>query len=276
MKKLIVVADWADDALSCQEVRSATEGFLKNPASASGGPNINFVSSTPSTVHTAFLLSQIVEIEERFGRALDTVIFQNTDPMQEHTEESGGIGAQLFIMRLKSGIYVLGPNAGYVFSLIKHKVEEVFHYPGLEMTGQFRSRDVFSKISAYFMDSLQDDLELDEMHVNLIPSLEDYYVGHIDNFGNVKTTIAESFFKGKYALGDEINITIHGVTQKVKYVKSLFDGVADSLIIYPGSSGKIEDPYLEISMCTDFSKDHSKTGADMFNFPKPGMKIIFG
>ena len=272
MKKLIVVADWGTDALATQEIRSTTVGFLKNP----GNPNISFVSSTPSTIHTSFLISQIVETEERYGRPLDTVIFQNTDPMLEHTEETGGIGAQLFIMRLKSGIYVLGPNAGYVFSLIKPKIEEAFYYPGLEMSGQFRSRDVFSRVAAYFMDALQDDLELDEIHVSMIPQLDDYFVGHTDNFGNIKTTIPESTFKGKYSLGDEINITIHGVTQKVRYVKSLFDGAADSLIIYPGSSGKIDDPYLEISVCTDFSENHPKTGIEMFDFPKPGMDIQVG
>lgn len=272
MKKLIVVADWADDALATQEVRSAIEGFLKNSTSTSS-PNINIVSSSPSTIHASFLISQVVESEERYGRPLDTVIFQNADPMQEHTEETGGIGSQLIIIRLKSGLYVLGPNAGHVFSLIKPKIEEVFYYPGLEMSGQFRSRDVFARVAAYFMDSLQDDLELDELHSNMIPELVGYYVGHIDNFGNIKTTIAESSFKGKYALGDEIDISINGLTQKIKYVKSLFDGAPDSLIIYPGSSGKIDDPYLEISICTDFSENHPKTGTDMFNFPKPGMKI---
>ena len=123
MKKLIVVADWADDGLATQEVRTAIEGFLKNPTSISA-PNINIVPSSPSTIHTSFLIGQIVESEERYGRPLDTVIFQNTDPMQEHTEETGGIGSQLIIMRLKSGMYVLGPNAGYVFSKAPEHLKE--------------------------------------------------------------------------------------------------------------------------------------------------------
>ncbi len=59
MKKLIVVADWVDDSLTCQEVKSAVEGFLKNSA----GANITFVSSTPSTIHTSYLIKQVVEIE---------------------------------------------------------------------------------------------------------------------------------------------------------------------------------------------------------------------
>ncbi|OGK34302.1 hypothetical protein A3A93_00385 [Candidatus Roizmanbacteria bacterium RIFCSPLOWO2_01_FULL_38_12] len=272
MKKLIIVADWGDDALATQEVRSAIEGFLKS-SPAKTTPNINIIPSSPSTIHTSFLIGQTVEIEERYGEPLDTIIFQNTDPMSEHTEESGGVGSQLLILRLKSGIYVIGPNAGYVFSFVRPKIEEAFYYPRLEMSGQFRSRDVFAKVAAYFMDVLQDDLDLDEIHPNQIPQLDGYFVGHMDNFGNIKTTVPESVLKGKYSLGDELSITINGVTQKMKYVKSLFDGGPNSLIIYPGSSGKIDDPYLEISVCTDFSAKNPKTGKDLFNSPRPGMKI---
>jgi len=270
MKKLIVVADWVDDSLTCQEVRSATEGFLQSPEHA----QITFVSSTPHTIHTAFLLNQISETEEHYGRPLDTVIFQNTDPMQEHTEEYGGIGAELFIIRLKSGLHILGPNSGNVFSLIKPKIEEVFCYKGLEMSGQFRSRDVFAKLSAYFMDSLQDDLELDEMHTNLIPELQSYYVGHIDNYGNIKTTIKESELKGKFTPGAELSVTINNVTQKATYLKNLYDGQQESLILYPGSSGNPLDLFMEISICTDLTQENAKTGIHLFNNPKPGMKIM--
>ena len=76
MKKLIIVADWASDSLTCQEVRSVVEGFLKDHDCG----NITFIYSTPSTIHTAFLISQLSEVEERYGKPLETVIFQNTDP----------------------------------------------------------------------------------------------------------------------------------------------------------------------------------------------------
>ena len=51
MKKLIVIADWANDSLTCQELRSTVAGYLKDPDKA----NISFVASIPSTIHTAFL-----------------------------------------------------------------------------------------------------------------------------------------------------------------------------------------------------------------------------
>src|SRR3990167_7723675 len=108
MKRLVIVADWAADSLTCQEVRSAVEGYLKNHE----GRVITFIQSTPSTIHTAFLVAQVVEVEERFGKPLETVIFQNTDPRlhSDHALKKAE-GAKPLILRLKSGLYITGPNA---------------------------------------------------------------------------------------------------------------------------------------------------------------------
>src|SRR3990172_11064454 len=195
MKRLIVVADWASDTLACQEVRSAVEGYLKDH----NGGIMSFIHSTPSTIHTAFLISQIAEIEERFGKPLGTVIFQNTDPRlyASHAVKNSE-GAKLLIIRLKSGIYLTGPDAGYNFSLIKDKIEEVFEYKGLNIEGQFHARDLYARIAAHLMDELEDEMELEEISSTIIPQLTDHYVGHIDNFGNIKTLIRHSSFKGKF------------------------------------------------------------------------------
>ncbi len=264
MKKLIVVADWASDTLTCQEFRSAVEGFLKD----SGGVNINFVVSTPSTIHGGFLCSQIVETEERYGRPLETVIFVNIDPRLQ------GKGAPFFVIKLKSGIYLIGPNAGYNFSFIKEKIEEVFVYQGEDKGSQFRSRDFYSRIAAHLMDNMEDELELDQMSSNQIPSLQGYYIGHIDNFGNIKTTIPLSDFKGKYEYGDMVKIKINGLVKNARFVRGLFEGEFGKLIVYPGSSGSKDDPYLEISVWRHFTEDKPTTGRAEFNFPQPGAEII--
>src|SRR3989338_6675900 len=125
MKKLIVVADWVEDSLTCQEVSSAIAGFFKDSSHA----RITFVSSTPSTIHTSYVMSKIVEVEERYGRPLETVIFENTDPrIQTSTSVEKAKGAEFIIVRLKSGIYICGPNAGYDFTFIKNKIDEAFVY----------------------------------------------------------------------------------------------------------------------------------------------------
>lgn len=269
MKKLIVLADWVDDSLTCQEVRSAVEGFLKD----STGADITFVSSTPSTIHTAYLMAQLVEIEERYGRPLETVIFQNTDPRLQTTQAvDQAQGAEFVIIRLDSGIHVCGPNAGFDFSMLKPKIEAVFVYNGLSKGSQFRSRDLYSRVSAHLMDEMEDELELDEMPAHIIPDIRGYFVGHIDNYGNIKTNIAVEDFKGKFEMGDEVKVKINNVEQKAKFVKNLFGGAPGELVIYPGSSGKKEDPFLEISIWRHFTEAEPTTGRHIFN-ARPGMEI---
>src|SRR3989338_1879393 len=214
MRRLIIVADWASDALSCQEVRSAVEGYLKDH----NGGVITFINSTPSTIHTAFLISQVVEVEEKYGKPLETVIFQNTDPRlhADHALKNAEC-AKPIIIRLKSGIYITGPDAGYDFSLINDRIEEIFEYKGLNIEGQFHSRDLFSRIAAHLMDGMEDELELEEISTDIIPRLAGHYIAHIDNFGNVKTLIPHSFFKGKFEYGEIVSIKINNISKKAIY-----------------------------------------------------------
>jgi len=271
MKKLIVVADWVDDSLTCQEFKSAVEGFAQNPDKLI----ISHVSSTPSTIHTGFLINQIVEIEERFGHPLQTIIFQNTDPRLESTNgENEAKGAEFIIIRLKSGITLCGPNAGFNFSFIKPKIEEVFVYPGLDKGTQFRSRDLYSRVCSHLMDEMLDELKIEEMQKDNIPTIKGFYIGHIDNYGNIKTTITKEDLKGKYEFGDDFFIKINQVEKKIKYVPGLFGGTVGELVIYPGSSGSQDNPYLEISVWQHFDKENSPTGRKLFGDPRPGISIV--
>ena len=268
MKKLLIVSDWVHDSLTCQEVKTAIEGFLENPSS----PNIAFISATPGTINTAFIINQLVETEERYGRPLDTVIFQAADPAIDNSGESEKVWGELFIIRLKSGLHIIGPNAGYVFSLIKPRIDAIFQYPGLSISGSFRARDVFSRVVAHLMDSKQDDLDLEEAHTNLIPELEEQYVAHIDNFGTIITTIPESAIQQKTTYGREVSVTINNVTKTAVYTKSLFDEEEDTLVIYPGTTGNPDDPFIEVSKYVDLTTETDSAMVD-FNNPKPGTKI---
>ncbi len=270
MRKLIVVADWAGNDLNRQEIRSAVGGFLKDGSN----PNISFVSSEPSTIHTGFIMAQIIETEERYGIPDETVIFQNTDPrIQTKESVQEAKGAEFIVVRLKTGIYLCGPNAGYDFSLIKHKVEEVYTYPGLDKGSQFRSRDLYSRVSAHLMDYMEDDLDLEEVNPDVIPHLTGDYVFYVDNHGNMKTSLTKEQLKGKYQYGDLLTITINGIKKKVKYVNNLFGGVPGELVIYPGSSGRKDSPYLEISVWRHFTEKNPTTGRDEFGNPRPGAEI---
>lgn len=270
MKKLIVVADWASDSLTNQEFQTALEGFSKNPQEV----HATYVASTSSTLHTSFLLQQLILTEERYGRPLETVFFQNTDPRiqtKEGVEKSKG--AEFVVILLKSGIYVCGPNAGYDFSLLKNQIEYVYRYPNLDKGSQFRSRDLYSRVCAHLMDGMQDELELEEEPSNGIPVLQGFYIGHIDNYGNIKTTITHADLKGKYELGEKVEITMNEAKKEATYVSNLFGGTPGQLVIYPGSSGDKDNPYMEISIWRHFTEKDVTTGIHEFNMPKPGMQI---
>ncbi|MCS7093372.1 MAG: SAM-dependent chlorinase/fluorinase [Patescibacteria group bacterium] len=270
MRKLVVIADWAEDSLSCAEVKIAVNGYLKVQEKA----DISFVASKPSTIHTSFLVNQIVEDVEIFSSPKEVVIFQNTDPRLNYSSPTKKAeGAKALILRLYSGIYVLGPNSGYDFSLIKKKIEKVYHYTGVNEEGQFHSRDLYARICAHLMNYLEDELELEEASIVEIPDLEGYYIGHIDNFGNIKTTITYEDFKGRYAYGDLVKIKINNVTKEARYVSNLFGGYPGELVIYPGSSGSKDNRFLEISVWRYFNEEKATTGYHEFNYPKVGSAI---
>ena len=289
MKKLIVIADYVNDTLALALPKKAMEkssrGFgvvylvdIGIPKTVYDYLNINFISSTPNTIHAAYLLSQIVYTEERYRDPQETVIFINVDPRlqkQERIKEAeGAIG---LIIKLASGIYITGPNTGYVFSLIKDKIAAVYSYDVLAKGSQFRSRDLYSRVIAHLIDYLEDELELEQVNPNLINTFRGFHVGHIDNYGNIKTTITKEDFKGKYEFHDQVKIIIGKTSQTATFVDNLFGGEVGELVVYPGSSGHRDNPYLEISAWSHFGNDEtiSKTGKDFFPEARPADRITF-
>lgn len=270
MKKLIVVADWVADSLTSQEVKIGVEGRLSNNKT----PNIFFVASYPSTVNTSYIISQLVEIEERYGKPSNAVLFQNTDTrLQTKKGVRKSKGAEFIVIRLKSGMLLCGPNAGYDFSMIKDKIDTIYHLKNHDKGSQFRSRDLYSKVCAHLMEGSEDDLAGDKVNISVIPDLEGTYIGHIDNYGNIKTTITLSQALKKFKFGDMVTIKINTITKSVKFVDNLFGGTPGELVFYPGSSGKKDDPFMEVTIWRHFTEKDRSTGRDAFNNPLPGDEI---
>ena len=218
MKKLIAIADFADDSFACQEIRTIIEGYLKS----SENPNISFVSSSLSTINTAFILSCIIEIEEKYGRPGHSIIFQSTNQeIQTQIHAQNTKKADFLVIKLMSGIYICGPNVGYDFSLIKDKIDQAFVYKGLNKQGQFNLLAFYSRICAHLMDEMEDELDLEEVNADIIPNLKGYYIGYIDSYGDIKTTITYEDFEGKYEFGDIVKLKINNIEKKAKYVENL-------------------------------------------------------
>src|SRR5439155_326944 len=136
------------------------------------------------------------------------------------------------------------------------------------------SRYVYARVCAHLMDAMEDDLELEEISLASIPSLQGYHIGHIDLFGNIKTTITVEDLKGKYEYGDEVDLKINAVQKKAVYKDNLFTGTPGELVIYPGSSGAKDNPYLEIGIWTQFIKKDYFTAANSFQNPLLGSQVI--
>lgn len=273
MKKLIVVSDWASDSLTCQEITSSVEGSLKN----NGRPYVTFVASTPSTVHTSYIIRQIVETEERLGKPKDTVLFQNTDPrLQSKKGVEKAKGADFIVIELSNGMFLCGPNAGYDFSMIKNKIKKVYKYHDLDKGSQFRSRDLYSKASAQLMENRMKEMDLVKLPLNEIPDLNGFFVGHNDNYGNMKTTVKLKDINKKYKFGDKLKLKINKITKTAEFATNLFGAQPGKLVIYPGSSGEIGNPFLEISVWRHFTEDEKTTGYHEFGNPHPGEKIVIG
>ncbi|HLL60173.1 MAG TPA: hypothetical protein VK338_00490 [Candidatus Nitrosocosmicus sp.] len=248
MKKLIVIADWANDPVEKQTVRTTIEGYSKTPNEV----HISNVPTLSSTIHTGYVLAQLVETEERYGRPLETVFCVDTNNVKE-TETQNGIldKAQLIIIRLSSGIYICGMNRLYNFSCIKDKIEEVYEYnpPTIQDQHQLKMR-----ICVHLLEAEQDNLDFTEITPIILP-LQEFYIGHIDTCGHLKTTITAENFKGKYEINDLVSLTINNKEYKARYVQTLLRGPEDEILIAPSSYGKRDNPYLEIGCNINTFKD---------------------
>ena len=267
MKNLIIIADYCSDSLTTQELRSAFLGHLNQTYTG----QLSFVHSTPSTIHTAFLLKQILLTESRLGDPNNLVVFVNTDPrLQTNKGVKQAKGAQFVIAKLKNGAYICGPNAGNSFSLVREEIEYLYLYSGLDKGSQFRSRELYMRVAALLAEEKQDEMELEEIRNNDIPVLDQFYIGHIDNYGNMKTTIENSYMKGKHEYGEKIQVTLNGQTKEAVYSDNLFGQEPGVLVLSPGSSGMPNDPYLELAIWQHYP-DSSALKA--FSQAKPGDEI---
>lgn len=267
MKNLIIIADYCQDTLTTQELKSAFIGHL----SSSFSSQLSFVHSTPSTIHTAFLLKQILITESRLGDPNNLVIFVNTDPrLQTIKGVKLSQGAQFVVAKLKNGAWLCGPNAGHSFSLIREEIEYLYLYPNLDKGSQFRSRELYMRVAALLVEAKQDEMQLEEIRNNDILVLNEFYIGHIDNYGNMKTTAPNSFMKGKHEFGEKVKITLNGQNKEAVYTDNMFGQEPGMLVLAPGSSGLPNDPYLELIIWQHYPDTSARKA---FPQAKPGDEI---
>ncbi|MBD2034069.1 SAM-dependent chlorinase/fluorinase [Leptolyngbya sp. FACHB-321] len=184
-----------------------------------------------STLATGFWIAQL---GLNFGPS-DRLIYHNCAPRQDDPEaRRNNEGEGLTYALLPNGVKVVGVNAGYTLSFIKHHAK-VLQVVNVSKGGsQFRSRDVFPPAAAAIM---QDNFSLlgDNLSLKQIPDVPQGRVAWIDGYGNIKTTIAA----GTLSLEPESKIVIRigDVVSDAVYSDGSFKVSEGTLAFAPGSSG---------------------------------------
>ncbi len=271
MRKVICISDWAADDLAYQEFGTALSGFLKTPDNL----RLSRIVTTSSTIQTGFMVAQCSYTEERLGVPSNSLIFANTDPRSvENSSSSARHGAEFMIARLTSGLIVCGPNNGFSLSFVKGHIDAVFRYVNFETLSISRSRDLFSRVIAHLVEYLEDELELEEVHMSTISDKPmDHVVLHIDNFQNIVTSFTQEEALERSEFGGYLKVNIKSEVREAKIVNHRFAGIPGELVIYPGSKGHLDNPYMEISVWHE--SDHRSLKKHMpFELAAPGDLIV--
>jgi S-adenosylmethionine hydrolase len=163
------------------------------------------------------------------------LIYHNCAPRQDdpHARKDNE-GEGLTYALLPNGVKVVGVNAGYTLSFIKHHAE-VLHTVNVSRGGsQFRSRDVFPQAAAAIANG--DFGVLGEaIDIKQIPDSPSDRIAWIDGYGNIKTTIPAHTLN----LEPETKVVIRvgDVVSDAVYSDGSFRVPEGTLAFAPGSSG---------------------------------------
>ena len=239
-------------------------------------PDLKIVDITHNVPKYNILLgSHILRIVQKYSPPR-TVFVGVVDP---------GVGSSRKPIILISGtgnIYI-GPDNGLLVPAAEDEgIKEAYiirtEVAGLRnISGTFHGRDIFMPAAALIAcgvkpSSLGKKLELQELHRGerfpLAPSLENgalkVRVLHVDDFGNIITSIDSKMLQEKLeiGLGEPIELSVNKDTWfEAKYVKSFSHVCKGCLAVYEGSYNLIE---VAVNLGNAASKLNAKTGNSIY------------
>ncbi|HEY9620622.1 MAG TPA: hypothetical protein V6C78_09650 [Crinalium sp.] len=165
----------------------------------------------------------------------DRLIYHNCAPRQDDPEaRRDNEGEGLTYALLPNKVKVVGVNAGYTLSFIKHHAK-VLHTVNVSRGGsQFRSRDVFPGAAGAIA---SDDFSLlgELLSAEQIPDVPLDRIAWIDGYGNIKTTIPAHSITLKPET--KVIVRIGDVVSDAVYSDGSFKVPEGTLAFAPGSSG---------------------------------------
>lgn len=245
MRKIVVVSDWANDSLACQEFRSALYGYSKVAVDL----KISFVLSQQSTVHAGFLLSQISMTEERYGSPTEAMIFVDVTEKSDDTPDEMRVTHPFLAVKLVSGLYICGLQRGYEYTLIHKRIDECWSFsePHTDFT-LVPYRDSHARLAAHIADYMEDELDLEELHTAQIPSIPEgnFFVLRHDHRGVITTSLTHDDIRERSTSGDQVVLSLADRSHTFTYSDNPASAHMRSWHLYPGPSGDPHNPYMDV------------------------------
>lgn len=197
---------------------------------------LNLISVPPfSTLATGFWIAQL----GLNPGPEDRLIYHNCAPRQDNLEaRRDNEGEGLTYALLPNGVKVVGVNAGYTLSFIKHHAK-VMHFVNVSRGGsQFRSRDVFPPAAGAIANGDESVLG-GNLNPDQIPDAPMDRVAWVDGYGNIKTTIPGHSVQLEPE--SKVIIRVGDVVSDAIYSDGSFKVPEGTLAFAPGSSGWAAD-----------------------------------
>lgn len=263
MKGLVhVIADYSPGDLAFAEMISALVKELPENFDTWGTSVASF-----DTIALGFEVAQL-GLQNESLRPANTVIYANCAPRRDRTEpRKNNEGEGILYGVLDNGIPILVVNSGYSLSFVRDELTELWTVNVDRGGSQFRSRDIFPPLIGKLAHGETDfrGTQLDPKQV--IHDVPQGIIGYIDSFGNIKTTYRQGDVElESFTPGQEILVSISGVTRPAKFASGNFNVSDSELAFAPGSSGR-DRRYFEV-----FRRGES--AAEAFKTPPVGSRVI--
>lgn len=218
-----------------------------------------------STLAAGFCIAQLGLNEAPAG----TIIYHNVAPREDDEQaRKANAGERLAFARLKTGVRVIGVNAGYTFSFIRDLAVELNWAAVAAAGSQFRSRDLFPQAAGAIAlgkpDALAENIPLEN-----IPQIPSNRIAYIDGYGNIKTTI--KFDEKLFGTHHNIKVRIGEIEQIAVASNGSFAVQPGQLAFAPGSSGWTNSQGEQILWMELFLR--SGNAWESFNRPSIGKPI---